>query len=94
MVRVTGMAPLQATVYERQRLRCNLCGEVFTAKSPEGVGEEKYDETAAAMIGLLKYGCGLPFNRMERLERGFGIPLPASTQWEVVENAEKTGRPV
>lgn len=89
MVRVTGMAPLQATVYERQRLRCNLCGEVFTAKSPKGVGEKKYGETAAAMIGLLKYGCGLPFNRMERLERGFGIPLPASTQWDVVENAEK-----
>jgi hypothetical protein len=89
MVRVSGMAPLQAKIFERQRLRCNLCGEVFTATAPKGVGTAKYDETAAAMIGLLKYGCGLPFNRMERLERGFGIPLPASTQWEVVENAEK-----
>jgi len=89
LVRVTGMAPLEAKVYECQRLRCNLCGEVFTAAAPDGVGDAKYDETAASMIGLLKYGCGLPFNRMERLERGFGIPLPASTQWEVVENAEK-----
>lgn len=89
LVRVSGMAPLDAKVYECQRLRCNLCGEVFTAVAPEGVGDAKYDETAASMIGLLKYGCGLPFNRVERLERGFGIPLPASTQWEVVENAEK-----
>lgn len=87
LVRVRGMAPLQATVYELQRLRCNLCGEMFTAEAPEGVGQAKYDETAASMIGLLKYGCGLPFNRLERLEGGLGIPLPAATQWEVVSRA-------
>ncbi len=40
------MAPLSATVYEQERLRCNLCGEVFTAPAPDGVGSEKYDETA------------------------------------------------
>lgn len=88
LVRVRGMAPLQATVYELQRLRCNLCGEVSTARAPKGVGNVKYDETAASMIGLLKYGSGLPFNRLERLERGLGIPLPAATQWEVVLRAE------
>ena len=87
LVRVQGMAPLQATVYELQRVRCNLCGEVFTAEAPDGVGQAKYDETAASMIGLLKYGCGLPFNRLERLEGGLGIPLPAATQWEVVSRA-------
>jgi transposase len=87
LVRVTGMAPLGATVYECERLRCNLCGEVFTADAPAGVGNQKYDETAASMIGLLKYGAGLPFNRIEKLERGLGIPLPAATQWEVVARA-------
>ncbi len=90
LVRVVGMAPLRATVYERERLRCNLCGEVFTAREPPGLGEAKYDETAAAMIGLLKYGCGLPFNRLERLQRGMGIPLPAATQWEIVDRAART----
>ncbi len=83
LVRVTGMAPLQAKVYELERLRCNLCGEVFTAKAPNGVGKEKYDHSAASMIALLKYGCGMPFNRLERLEKDLGIPLPSSTQWEV-----------
>ena len=43
VVRVTGKAPLQATVYQMQRLRCNLCGKIFTAKTPEGIGEQKYD---------------------------------------------------
>jgi transposase len=87
LVRVTGMAPLAAVVYELERLRCNLCGEVFKAKAPAEVGEAKYDETAAAMIALLKYGCGLPFNRLERLQADLGIPLPAPTQWEVVKRA-------
>ena len=87
LVRVVGMAPLSATVYEQERLRCNLCGEVFTAPAPDGVGSEKYDETAAAMIGTVKYGAGLPFNRLERLQAGMGVPLPAATQWEIVERA-------
>src|SRR5262249_48956007 len=37
LVRITGMAPLMATVYACERLRCNLCGEVYTAPAPEGV---------------------------------------------------------
>lgn len=87
LVRITGMAPLGANLYECEQVRCNLCGEVFTAPAPEGVGNEKYDETAAGMIGLLKYGAGMPFNRIEKLQGSMGIPLPAATQWEVVERA-------
>jgi len=87
LVRVTGVAPLQAQVYELQRLRCGLCGTVFTADPPQGIGDTKYDETAAAMIALLKYGCGLPFHRIERLEQALAIPLPATTQWDVVQPA-------
>jgi len=86
LVRIVGQAPLAATVYELDRLRCNLCGEVFTAPEPEGVGPEKYDESTAAMIALLKYGTGMPFYRLEKLEQALGIPLPASTQWEIVED--------
>jgi transposase len=89
LVRVRGMAPLLATIYELERLRCNACGEVFTAQAPDGVGSAKYDETASSMIALLKYGSGLPWNRLERLQQGLGIPLPASTQWEIVRDAAR-----
>ena len=85
LVRIVGQAPLAATVYELERLRCNACGQIFTAEEPEGVGPEKYDETAAAMIAQLKYGSGMPFHRLERMEELLGIPLPAATQWELVE---------
>ena len=37
------------------------------------------------MIGLLKYGSGLPFNRLEGLQGHLEIPLPASTQWDIVQ---------
>jgi transposase len=88
-IRVVGQAPIDATVYELERLRCNLCGDVFEAEAPGGVGEKKYDETAAAMIALLRYGSGVPFYRLEGLEASLGIPLPSSTQWEIVaETAE------
>src|SRR3989441_4073440 len=92
-IRVVGQAPLAATVYELERLRCNLCGDVFEAEAPEGVGEKKYDESAAAMIGLLKYGSGVPFYRLEGLEENLGIPLPASTQWEIVAESAELIRP-
>ncbi|MGA7925580.1 MAG: hypothetical protein WCA20_06250 [Candidatus Sulfotelmatobacter sp.] len=60
LVRMVGQAPLAATVYSRERLRCGACGQVFTAQDPQGVGPEKYDETAAAMIAQLKYGTHYP----------------------------------
>ncbi len=87
LVRVVGMAPLAATVYELERLRCNLCGQVFTAPPAAGVGKAKYDETAAGMVGLLKYGAGLPFNRIAKLQKAMGIPLPAATAWQLVHRA-------
>jgi transposase len=85
LVRIKGQAPIAATVYELEKLRCNLCGDVFTAAAPEGVGEQKYDETAASMIALLRYGSGFPWNRLEGLQENLGIPLPAATQCEIVK---------
>jgi transposase len=86
-VRMVGRAPLEATVYELEKLRCHLCGKIFTAQVPEEAGQDKYDETAGAMVALLKYGNGLPFNRLEKLQESLGVPLPASTQWEMTETS-------
>jgi transposase len=84
VVRIIGQPPLTAKVYQLQKLRCHLCGQVFTAQAPEETGSQKYDATAGSMIGLLKYGSGLPFNRLEGLQGHLEIPLPASTQWDIV----------
>jgi transposase len=93
LVRIVGQAPLHADVYRLERLRCNTCGDVFTAKAPEGVGSEKYDPTSTAMVALMKYGSGFPFHRLEQLEDNLGIPLPASTQWEMVRDGAELIQP-
>jgi transposase len=84
LLRIHGQAPIAATRYDLERLRCHSCGEVFTAKAPEGVGEKKYDETAVSMIALLRYGNGFPWHRLEVLQASLGIPLPAATQCEIL----------
>jgi transposase len=94
IVRVTGNAPCSATVYELQKLRCNLCQKVFTAAAPDHIGDEKYDAASGAMIALLKYGSGLPFNRLDQLQATLGVPLPSSTQWEIVESVADKIHPV
>ena len=94
LLRIVGMAPLSATLYELERLRCNLCGEVYTAPSPPSVGDAKYDESVPAMIGMLKYGCGFPFYRLEWLQNQLGVPLPQTTQWELVSEAAAVLAPV
>ena len=87
VLRFAGQPPVQVTVYELEKLRCHLCGRIFTAQAPEAAGADKYDPTVAGMIGLLKYGNGLPFNRLDGLQENLGIPLPASTQWDIVAEA-------
>ena len=94
IVRLFGQPPIGATVHELEKLRCNLCLEVFTAAPPEDVGTKKYDETAGAMIPLFRYGSGFPFHRLERLQGSVGIPLPASTQWGIVLEVFKIIHPV
>jgi len=94
LVRITGQPPLAATVYQLQKLRCHLCGQVFTADAPAEAGPTKYDARAGSMISLLKYGSGLPFNRLDGLQGHLGVPLPASTQWDVVEAVAASLTPV
>jgi len=84
-VRLVGQPPIGATVYELQRLRCNLCGEVFKATPPEDAGQDKNDETVTATIGCFKYAFGFPFNRFGTMQGCYGIPLPPSTQWDIVD---------
>jgi len=92
-IRVTGSAPLRATVYKLEKLRCDLCGKIFTAPLPKEAGNKKYDTAAVAMIALLKYGSGLPFNRLQNLQGNLGVPLPTSTQWDIIKSSADCFRP-
>lgn len=93
LIRIVGQSPIHADIYELQKLRCNTCGEVFTAEPPAGVGPERYDATSASMVAVLKYGSGMPFYRLEQLQDNLGIPLPASTQWDIVDDSARRLQP-
>ena len=95
LVKVIGQAPLGATVYRLQRLRCRLCDAIFTAPLPAGVASyPKYDASCASMIALLRYGNGLPHFRLEGLQASLYVPLPDATQWDIVSKAVAAPRAV
>jgi transposase len=85
ILRIVGQAPLVATCWDCERLRCATCGIVYTARAPKEAQGEKYDETAVSMIAILRYGAGMPFHRLDHLQRDLDTPLPASTQWDLVD---------
>lgn len=91
VVRLKGQPPVGGTRYQLERLRCGLCGKVQTAELPQDAGAEKYDASVASIIATLRYGQGLPWKRIEQMQRAAGIPLPASVQWQVVRHAVGSG---
>lgn len=97
MARFTGLSPLFAVVAELERLHCNVYVHTVRAKAPEGFTVERYGESVPATIALLKYGAGLPFYRIARLTRNLGLPLAASTQWDLIRKValrlDPVGRP-
>ncbi|MFC1611097.1 IS66 family transposase, partial [Myxococcota bacterium] len=95
LVRLVGSVPVQAKVWTYDWLRCNSCSAIFTAPLPAAAGPpEKFDESVTSTIGLLRYGFGMPFNRLERLQESVNIPLPASTQWDLVNRSAHYLEPV
>ena len=86
-IHLQGQPPVTAIIHELEVLRCNLCGKTFTAPLPPEAGREKYDPSVGVMVGLLRYGSGMPFYRLEQWQRSWGFPWPPrrsgswSTRW-------------
>ena len=93
-ITVTAQPPVGALIHELEQLRCDTCGQGFTAPTPPEAGVEKYDASVGVMVGLMRYGSGMPFYRLERLQKSLGVPLPASVQWEQVYRVSESLEPV
>ena len=83
-IQFTGQAPLEATVHETEKLRCNACGKYFEASLPEEC-KDKYHPSADVAIAIQKYALGLPFYRMGKWQGNLGIPIAPSSQWDRCE---------
>ena len=80
-IRIQGGSLVEATKYEIEKLRCNLCGELFAQKPPH---DDKYDARAKAVIAVSRYQMGTPMYRLARFQSYVGIPLPEATQWQLI----------
>ncbi len=85
IIKITGQGFGKAIQYVQEKLRCSTCGKLLSAPLPPSVVEDKYDYAFKAHLCMLKYYMGLPFYRIEAYQRAVGIPLPDSTQWQLVE---------
>ena len=94
VLRITGSPPISASGYEMERLRCDTCGMVFTAPVPGEAGTEKYDPSVGVTVALLRYGSGMPHYRLAALQKSLGVPMPASTQWEVTKPLSAQAEPI
>jgi hypothetical protein len=84
-IRVDGNALLRAIHYALEKLRCSACGQIFTARLPAGVGQEKYSARARAVLVVSRYYLGLPLYRVEAYQAMLGVPMPDATQWDQIE---------
>jgi transposase len=95
VIRIEGRPITSAKRYHLQSLRCSICQTIFTAPLPEGVHpSEKYDARFKSLLLINKYFTVVPFYRQEALQDFLGIPLPASTQWNVIKSTVPVLKPV
>ena len=85
VIRLVGNTPIEAELHQPEKLRCGGCGQVFTAELPAEVSEEKADASANALVAFFRFGMGIPHYRLAMIQRAMGVPVPTSTQYEMVE---------
>lgn len=94
ILRIVGQAPLAAKRWDCENLRCNACGHVYTARAPAEAQGPKMTDSAAATCAILRYGAGMPSNRLDWVQRSAGVPVPATTQWHAALDHVEDLKPV
>ena len=99
LLRITGHSPYEAAKHLLERLRCNACGEYFTAALPDevkadGNANQKYGYSARSLMAINKYFMGAPFYRQETLQDVLGMPITASTVFDQCEQVANDLHPI
>lgn len=94
VVQVEASPPITAKAFEMERFRCDTCGTVFTAPTPPEAMKEKYAPSVGVTVACFRYGAGFPHYRLARWQESLGVPLPESTQWELMLPVAKAAEPI
>lgn len=97
---ITGQAPLVGMTHVVERLRCNLCKQVFTAPLSEelkrdGVsGLRLYSYSAAAVVVVFRFFGGMPMYRQKTMQDALGVAVPDASMFDMCERMADAARPV
>ncbi len=99
MLRITGQSPFVPEQHVMERLRCNACGQYFTADLPQEVladGEpgQKYGYSARSLMAIQKFYAGTPYYRQGSVQDLLGVSLAASTIFDQTERVADCLLPV
>ena len=99
LLRVKGNAPLSCDKHLAEQMRCNGCGEIYTAPLPEhvtadGPRDQQYGYSARSVMAIGKYFAGSPFYRQEHINGLLGGPIAASTIFDQCEKVANALNPV
>ena len=93
--RIVGIAPLSVEVHHCDRLRCSLCGELFTAPLPRDVQDFPVSTPEAnAIAAVTKYQAATPFNRFANVLKGYGVPIPRARLYDMAATVAEDAVPV
>lgn len=94
VVQVKGQSCAHVIHFIFDKLRCALCGALFTAEKPENFGEDTHDARFRAILALNKYFLAVPFHRQEQYQKMLHLPLSDATQFDLVEQVADCVYPV
>jgi len=65
---------------------CRVCGASFKSERPDDLkGKKKYSHSCRTSIAIHHYDAGMPFYRLDAIQKYQGVPLPKSTQSDLME---------
>jgi transposase len=95
LARIVGAAPLSIETHYCERLRCNLCGDLFTAPLPLEIQMTPVATAEANVIAAItKYQAATPFYRFATVLKGYGTPLPPTRLYSMAASVAGDALPV
>ena len=87
VIKLVGNPIISGEKFIINKLRCNLCNKVYVPEKYHELKQmPKYAASCAVAIAINKYQLGSAFTRIDKFQDMLGIPLPKSTQWDLVND--------
>lgn len=89
-------AMAKVTKHFVEKYRCGLCGYRIEAKPPEALeGKKKvYTPELKTYLAMHKFFLAVPYHHMDSYQKMLNLPLPDSTQWNLIEALTSSCYPV